>query len=215
MAQAALNCELLKVARTTAVIPVLTIADTASSVALAEALISGGLLVLEITLRTDQALDVITTIRKACPGAYVGAGTILLPESGERAIAAGAQFLVSPGITPRLIQAAESWPVPLLPGAATASEAMALSDLGYGFLKFFPAEQIGGAKALLSLSAPLPEIRFCPTGGVTAGNAAEYLKLPNVACVGGSWVAPKSLVSSGDWDGISRLARDAAQLKSA
>ena len=129
------------------------------------------------------------------------------------AILAGAQFIVSPGMTPRLIEAAESWPVPFLPGAVTASEAMALADLGYRVLKFFPAEASGGAAALKALAAPLADIAFCPTGGIDGSNVADYLALPNVAAVGGSWVAPAKLVAARDWDGITALARSAATLR--
>ncbi len=143
----------------------------------------------------------------------VGAGTVRSPEQAASAINAGAKFIVSPGMTPRLVEAAQGWSVPFLPGAATASEAMALADIGYRVLKFFPAAQAGGAGALKALAAPLGDIRFCPTGGVDAGNAAAYLALPNVICVGGSWVAPRSIVDAGDWDAVTVLARDAATLR--
>lgn len=214
MAQSVLNGDLLRVAQQTPVIPVLTIDRLSDAVPLARALISGGLPLLEVTLRTKCALEAIADIRRSCRQAVVGAGTILAPDDADRAISAGAAFLVSPGITPRLIQAADSWSVPFLPGAATASEAMALRDLGYGFLKFFPAGQIGGAAALNSLAAALPQMAFCPTGGVTQDNAAEYLSLANVACVGGSWVAPKKAVAAADWDGIAQLAGEASKLAS-
>ena len=138
---------------------------------------------------------------------------MLTPEHGADALTAGARFIVSPGMTPRLLEAAERWPVPFLPGAATASEAMALSDLGYSVLKFFPAEAMGGAVALKALAAPLPEIHFCPTGGIDATNAATYLALPNVAAVGGSWVAPAKLAARQDWAGITALAEAAAAMR--
>jgi 2-dehydro-3-deoxyphosphogluconate aldolase/(4S)-4-hydroxy-2-oxoglutarate aldolase len=195
------------------VIPVLTIerADTAGP--LAAALVAGGLSVLEITLRTPAAIEAIRAIAARVPGAIVGAGTVLTPDHAEAAIAAGARFLVSPGITPRLAEAAMRWPVPFLPGAATASEAMALADLGYRFLKFFPAEQAGGAAALKAIGAPIQRLVFCPTGGIDAARAPEYLRLANVACVGGSWVAPAKAVAAGDWRTITLLAREARALR--
>jgi 2-dehydro-3-deoxyphosphogluconate aldolase/(4S)-4-hydroxy-2-oxoglutarate aldolase len=195
------------------VIPVVTVDDPDRAVALARALSDGGLPAIEVTLRTDAALRAIRAIVDALPGRVViGAGTVRTPAQGAEAIAAGATFLVSPGVTPSLMQAAMEWRAPFLPGVATASEAMALADMGYQFQKFFPAEQAGGAAALKSLSAPLPDIAFCPTGGIHAGNAADYLALDNVACVGGSWVAPKAAVDVGDWDAIRKLAESAAAL---
>jgi 2-dehydro-3-deoxyphosphogluconate aldolase/(4S)-4-hydroxy-2-oxoglutarate aldolase len=193
------------------VIPVLVIdrADTAR--ALAQALVSGGLPALEVTLRTPAALDAIRQMASV-PGGVVGAGTLLTPGDVAAAKAAGALFGVSPGATDRLIDAAEEIGLPLLPGAATASEAMALLERGYTVQKFFPAEAAGGAKALKAIGAPIPQVRFCPTGGVTLANAPDYLGLPNVLCVGGSWVAPKELVDAGDWDAIEALAAEAAGL---
>lgn len=195
------------------VVPVLTIARREDAVPLARALADGGLTTLEITLRTPAALSAISMISEALTGVTVGAGTVRSPEQAEAAMGAGARFIVAPGMTPRLIEAAQAWAVPFLPGAATASEAMALADIGYSVLKFFPAAQSGGVGALKALGAPLPDIRFCPTGGVDGANARDYLALANVITVGGSWVAPAALIESGDWAAITALARDAAQLR--
>jgi 2-dehydro-3-deoxyphosphogluconate aldolase/(4S)-4-hydroxy-2-oxoglutarate aldolase len=193
------------------VIPVLVIEDAASARPLAEALVAGGLPVLEVTLRTEAALDAIAEMARV-EGGLVGAGTLLTPADVEAAQGAGARFGVSPGATPALLDAARAGDLPLLPGAATATEAMALLEKGYTVQKFFPAEAAGGARALAALASPLPRIRFCPTGGVTPANAAEYLALPNVLCVGGSWVAPKDKVAAGDWAAITALAAEAARL---
>ena len=193
------------------VIPVLVIEDAARARPLAEALVAGGLPVLEVTLRTEAALDAIAEMARV-EGGLVGAGTLLTPADVEAAQGAGARFGVSPGATPALLDAARAGDLPLLPGAATATEAMALLEKGYTVQKFFPAEASGGAKALAALASPLPRIRFCPTGGVTPGNAAEYLALPNVLCVGGSWVAPSDKVAAGDWAAITALAAEAARL---
>lgn len=198
-----------------AVVPVLTIERVADAVPLARALVEGGLTALEITLRTPVALEAIREIARSVPGALVGAGTVLTAEHGARAIAAGAEFLVSPGATEALTAAAATWETPLLPGAATASEAMRLLEAGYAFQKFFPAEQAGGLAALKSLASPLAAVSFCPTGGVGPGNAAAYLACPNVVCVGGSWVAPAALIAAGDWSGVTRLAGEASRLKRA
>ncbi len=199
-----------------AVVPVLTIADAKSALPLARALAAGGLTTLEVTLRTDAAIAAINIISEALASdVAVGAGTVRSPAQAEIAIKAGAKFIVSPGMTPSLVEAAQRWPVPFLPGAVTASEAMALADIGYATLKFFPAAQSGGVAALKALGAPLPDIKFCPTGGIDAGNATDYLALDNVVCVGGSWVAPNVLVESGDWASIEALARDAATLSPA
>jgi 2-dehydro-3-deoxyphosphogluconate aldolase/(4S)-4-hydroxy-2-oxoglutarate aldolase len=196
------------------VIPVVTVEDPERAVALARALSDGGLPAIEVTLRTETALLCMRAITDELTGRVVlGAGTIRTQLQGAEAIAAGAQFLVSPGVTPSLMQAAMEWKVPFLPGVATASEAMALADMGYAYQKFFPAEQAGGAAALKALGAPLPDISFCPTGGIHAGNAADYLCIDNVMCVGGSWVAPKAAVDAGDWDAIRALAEAAAALR--
>nr|WP_093923145.1 bifunctional 4-hydroxy-2-oxoglutarate aldolase/2-dehydro-3-deoxy-phosphogluconate aldolase [Sulfitobacter brevis] len=193
------------------IIPVLVVHDVAHARPLAEALIAGGLPALEVTLRTEVALQVIAEMAKV-EGGVVGAGTLLTPDDVRRAKDAGARFGVSPGATDRLLQACEDADLPTLPGAATASEAMALQERGYDMLKFFPAEASGGAPALKSLASPLPQITFCPTGGVSMDNALSYLALPNVICAGGSWVAPDHLVQAGDWAAITELARAASQL---
>lgn len=193
------------------IVPVLVIDDAAKARPLADALIAGGLPALEVTLRTPAALEAIRAMAGA-PGGHVGAGTLITPDDVRAAKAAGATFGVSPGATPELLAACEAENLPLLPGAATASEAMALLARGYDMMKFFPAEASGGAPALKAIGAPLPQIAFCPTGGVNPDNAASYLRLPNVLCAGGSWVAPKSLVDAGRWDEIETLARDAARL---
>lgn len=193
------------------IIPVLVIEDAATARPLAEALVAGGLPALEVTLRTPAALEAIAEMAKV-EGGVVGAGTLLTPADVAAAKAAGALFGVSPGATDRLLDAAEAADLPMLPGAATASEAMALLERGYTVQKFFPAEASGGAPALKALASPLPQIRFCPTGGVSPRNAADYLGLPNTICAGGSWVAPSDLVQAGDWAAIEELAREAAKL---
>src|SRR5690606_35551864 len=175
------------------VVPVVSIERLADAVPLARALSRGGLPAIEITLRTDVALDAIRLVAKDVPEAIVGAGTILSARAYGEAAAAGARFIVSPGSTRELLGEAETGDVPFLPGAVTPCEILALRDAGYTMVKFFPAEQAGGAGYLKSLAAPLPAIRFCPTGGISAANAASYLSLPNVVCVGGSLVAPDAL----------------------
>lgn len=194
------------------VIPVIVIEDAAHAEPLARALIAGGLPVLEVTLRTPAALDAIRAMSRV-PGAVVGAGTVVSPEDIHRARSAGAIFAVSPGLTDSLIAACEQGALPLLPGAATASEAMQAREAGFDMLKFFPAGPAGGPDYLKALGGPLPGIDFCPTGGVSAENARDYLSLPNVPCVGGSWVAPPAMMRGGDWAGIETLARAAANLK--
>jgi len=194
------------------IVPVLVVDDVAHARSLAEALVAGGLPALEVTLRTPAALEVIAEMSKVA-GGVVGAGTLVTPDDVKAAKAAGAQFGVSPGATEALIAACEAEELPLLPGAATASEAMALLERGYDMLKFFPAEASGGAPALKAIGAPLPQISFCPTGGVSMGNADSYLSLANVVCAGGSWVAPKDKVAAGDWAGIEALAKEAAALR--
>ncbi|PIL14862.1 ketohydroxyglutarate aldolase [Puniceibacterium antarcticum] len=193
------------------VIPVLVIDDASSARALAEALVAGGLPVLEVTLRTPAALDAIREMAKV-EGGTVGAGTLLTPADVQAAVAAGARFGVSPGATETILSACEAADLPLLPGAATASEVMRLLERGYTVQKFFPAEANGGAPALKAIGAPIPQVRFCPTGGVSLKNADDYLSLSNTLCVGGSWVAPKDLVAKGDWKAIEELAREAAAL---
>ena len=193
------------------IVPVLVVEDAAHARPLAEALVAGGLPALEVTLRTPAALDVIAAMAEV-EGGVGGAGTLVTPDDVYAAKEAGAQFGVSPGATDALIAACEALGLPVLPGAASASEAMALLERGYDMLKFFPAEASGGAPALKAIGAPLPQISFCPTGGVSMSNADSYLSLPNVVCAGGSWVAPKDKVLAGDWAGIEALAREAACL---
>jgi 2-dehydro-3-deoxyphosphogluconate aldolase/(4S)-4-hydroxy-2-oxoglutarate aldolase len=200
-----------RLCRLAPIIPVLVVEDVAVARPLAAALVAGGLPVLEVTLRTGSALEVIREMAKV-EGGVVGAGTLLTPEDVHNAVKAGARFGVSPGATDRLLDAGEAADLPLLPGAATASEAMALLERGYNVQKFFPAEANGGAAALKAIGAPIPQVRFCPTGGVSLKNAADYLGLSNVLCAGGSWVAPMDLVTAGDWAGIEALAREAAAL---
>ena len=203
---------LLAILRLQPVVPVLTIEDASAAVPLARALVAGGLKAIEITLRTPAALDAIRAVADEVEGAVAGAGTILDPDQFAEAESAGARFIVSPGTTQELLDAARGSDVPFLPGAATASEVMALREEGYTVLKFFPAEQAGGAAYLKSLSSPLAGITFCPTGGISPENARDYLSLPNVACVGGSWLAPKEMLAAGDWKGITALAAEAARL---
>lgn len=193
------------------IMPVLVIDDLSSARPLAEALVAAGLPALEVTLRTPAALDVIRAMTEVS-GGRVGAGTLITPADVRAAKAAGAAFGVSPGATDALLAACEAEDLPLLPGAATATEAMRLLQRGYDMLKFFPAEASGGAAALKALGAPLPQISFCPTGGISASNAQGYLSLDNVVCVGGSWVAPGDLLRDARWDEIGARARAAAAL---
>jgi 2-dehydro-3-deoxyphosphogluconate aldolase/(4S)-4-hydroxy-2-oxoglutarate aldolase len=211
--QSTLNPALRGVLRRVPVVPVLTIDRPEVALPLARALAEGGLGILEITLRTSVALAAIREIANGLPEVIVGAGTVRSPEQAQDAIEAGARFLVSPGMTPRLLAAAQSWRIPFLPAIATASEAMALGDMGYRVLKFFPAEAAGGVATLKALAAPLPDLVFCPTGGIDLGKVRDYLAQPNVVCVGGSWVAPTHAVAAGDWVAISALARAAAALR--
>ena len=193
------------------VVPVLVVHDAAHARPLAQALVAGGLPALEVTLRTPVALEAIAEMSQVA-GGVVGAGTLLTPADVQAAKAAGAQFGVSPGATDILLDACESAELPLLPGAATSSEVMRLLERGYSVQKFFPAEANGGAPALKAIGGPLPQVSFCPTGGVSLNNATNYLSLPNTLCVGGSWVAPQHLIDAGDWDSITELARQAAAL---
>ncbi|MEJ1991545.1 MAG: bifunctional 4-hydroxy-2-oxoglutarate aldolase/2-dehydro-3-deoxy-phosphogluconate aldolase [Maritimibacter sp.] len=208
-AEASIRSE--EICRMAPIVPVLVVDDVAFAKPLAEALVAGGLPVLEVTLRTASALDVIEAMASV-PGGVVGAGTLLTPDDVKAAKQAGAQFGVSPGATDKLLDACEAHDLPLLPGASSASEAMRLLERGYTVQKFFPAEAAGGAPFLKSLASPLPQIRFCPTGGVSPQNAESYLSLANVICAGGSWVAPKDMMIAGDWAGIEALAREAAKL---
>ena len=193
------------------VVPVLVVENAGIAAPLAAALIAGGLPALEVTLRTEAAIDVIREMA-AVEGGVVGAGTLLTSQDVEQAKEAGARFGVSPGATDRLIDACVANELPLLPGSATATEAMYLLERGYSMQKFFPAEANGGAPALKAIGAPIPQVTFCPTGGVSLKNIKDYLALSNTACVGGSWVAPKELVAAKDWDGITALAKEAAAL---
>ncbi len=195
------------------VIPVLKIADVTQAVPLARALARGGLKAIEITLRTPDALECIRRVAAEVPEAVVGAGTILSAVQFGEVARAGSQFIVSPGITRELLAAAKDSEVPLLPGAITPGEIMAAREAGLDFLKFFPAEQAGGAAFLKALASPIADVKFCPTGGIGPKNAADYLALPNVLCVGGSWVAPDDMVQAGRWDAIEALARDANALR--
>src|SRR5882724_2098425 len=197
----------------TPVIPVLAIERAADAVPLARALAAGGLRVIEVTLRTTAALDAIRAIASDVPDCVVGVGTVTRPSDIAQAIAAGAKYLVSPGTPAELAAALAEASVPVLPGCATVSEAMALMARGFKVLKFFPAEASGGTAWLKSVAAPLPEAKFCPTGGIDAGNVAAYLACPNVLAVGGSWVAPKDAIASPDWSRITQLAREAAALR--
>lgn len=195
------------------VVPVMVVERIEDAVPLATALYNGGLKVLEITLRTPCALDAITAMVEALPDdAVIGAGTIITPQDVEKAVKAGSTFLVSPGTTPALIEAVKAFGTPILPGVATPTEAMNLYVQGFTHLKFFPAEAAGGVPMLKSIGGPLPQITFCPTGGIDLAKAPTYLALPNVACVGGTWMAPKELMKAGRWDEIERLAREAASL---
>ncbi|MBV0891583.1 bifunctional 4-hydroxy-2-oxoglutarate aldolase/2-dehydro-3-deoxy-phosphogluconate aldolase [Paracoccus sp. Z118] len=193
------------------VIPVLVITDAGTAPDLGRALVAGGLPVLEVTLRSDAALPAIRAL-SGLKGAHVGAGTVLSADDVARGKDAGATFAVSPGLTDAIARAAEDAGLPLLPGAATASEAMRARDLGYDMLKLFPAEAIGGAALLKALHGPLPQLSFCPTGGITVENAPRYLALPNVPCVGGSWIAPEADQRARDWPAIEARARAAAKL---
>lgn len=195
------------------VIPVLVIERTEDALPIAQALVKGGLRVLEITLRTANALDVIKEISRNLPEAVVAAGTVTTPKQWHAAAQAGAQFVVSPGLTPNLALEAAQAPVPLLPGVATASELMIAMDSGFECFKFFPAQQAGGTGMLKAWHGPFPNAVFCPTGGITIDTAHQFLALPNVACVGGSWLAPTQLVHAQNWAGLTELARHAAGLK--
>ncbi len=195
------------------VLPVVVLDDAADAVPLARALVAGGLRAIEITLRTGGALDAIRAVAAEVPEAVVGAGTVLTPHQAEAATAAGARFLVSPGWTERLLRAAQAAGVPFLPGVSTASEVMALLERGVREMKFFPAEAAGGTAFLKSLAGPLPAARFCPTGGIGPDTARDYLALPNVGCVGGTWMLPSDALADRDWARVTELARGAASLR--
>ncbi|MFF3780258.1 bifunctional 4-hydroxy-2-oxoglutarate aldolase/2-dehydro-3-deoxy-phosphogluconate aldolase [Streptomyces sp. NPDC001933] len=196
------------------VVPVVVLEDAADAVPLARALVAGGLPAIEVTLRTAAALDAIRAIAAEVPDAVVGAGTVISVRNVTDTVAAGARFLVSPGWTDRLLDAMKASGVPFLPGVSTTSEVVALLERGVTEMKFFPAEAAGGTAYLKALSAPLPQARFCPTGGISLASAPSYLALPNVGCVGGSWMVPADAVAAKDWARVERLAGEAAALRS-
>ena len=195
------------------VVPVVIIEDARAAVPMARALVAGGTPAIEITLRTPAALDAIKAIAEEVEGAVVGVGTVLSAKDLRAAHKAGARFAVSPGVSPGLLDAADDSDLPLLPGTATASEVMTLLERGYRHVKFFPAVPAGGHKLLGAWASPLPQMKFCPTGGITLASAPDFLALPNVVCVGGSWLTPADKLRSGDWAGIEQLAREAAALR--
>lgn len=211
--QATKQQQLAEILALAPVVPVVIVDDAAHAVPMARALVAGGIRAIEVTLRTAAALDAIRAVAAEVEGAVVGVGTVLDGSQLEAARRAGARFAVSPGASPGLLDAADDDELPLLPGAATAGEAMTLLERGHRHLKFFPAVPAGGAKLLAAWASPLPQIRFCPTGGIGLANAPEFLALPNVACVGGSWLVPSDKLKAGDWSGIERLAREAALLR--
>ena len=213
MNQADRQQQIERTMRLAPVIPVVVIEDARAAVPMARALVAGGVPAIEVTLRTAAALEAVRAIASEVEGAVVGVGTVLTQADLLAAYEAGARFAVSPGATARLLDAAEDIPLPLLPGAATASEAMALLERGYRHLKFFPAVPAGGARLLAAWTGPLPQLRFCPTGGISAASAVDFLALPNVLCVGGSWLTPADRLAAGDWAGIEQLARAAAHLR--
>ncbi len=195
------------------VMPVIVIHELAHAAPLALALASGGIRVLEVTLRTSCALDAVRLMREAVPEAIVGVGTVTCPADIEAALHAGAMFAVTPGLTKALAEAASGPALPLLPGVMTPGELMTARDLGFDALKFFPAREAGGVGMLRALAGPFPDMLFCPTGGITEASVASYLELPNVACVGGSWIAPAELMEQGDWEKITQLALKASSLR--
>ena len=196
------------------VLPVVVLERREDAVPVARALVAGGLPAIELTLRTPAALDAIRAISAEVPEILVGAGTVVTPGQAKQALDAGAGFLVSPGSTPALLSAMAETGLPFLPGTSTVSEVLAALELGLTELKFFPAEAAGGAAYLRSVAGPVPAARFCPTGGITAATAGDYLALPNVGCVGGSWLTPADALAAGDWDRVAALAREAAALGS-
>ncbi|HBY41083.1 2-dehydro-3-deoxyphosphogluconate aldolase / (4S)-4-hydroxy-2-oxoglutarate aldolase [Marisediminitalea aggregata] len=193
------------------VVPVLVIDDVENAVPLAHALMAGGIKVLEVTLRTPAALDVIKRIATEVPDALIGAGTVTNAQQLKAVVEAGAKFAISPGMTDDLLKAGQECEIPLIPGISSTSDLMKAKDAGYSYLKFFPAEASGGVKAIKSISGPFPDITFCPTGGIGLGNYNDYLALKNVKCVGGSWVAPDDAINSGDWARITQLAKEAVE----
>ena len=203
------NLQSADVFATSPVVPVMVIEQLDQAVPLAKALVAGGIRILEVTLRTECALEAIRLIRSEVPEALVGAGTVLNPLQLQQVTDAGAQFAISPGVTSALLEAGAKGSIPLIPGVASVSDAMKAMDYGYTHLKFFPAEASGGVKAIKSLGGPLTKLTFCPTGGIGLNNCKDYLALSNVACVGGSWVAPTEAVRDGDWQLISDLSAEA------
>jgi 2-dehydro-3-deoxyphosphogluconate aldolase/(4S)-4-hydroxy-2-oxoglutarate aldolase len=195
------------------VMPVVTIDDANDAEPLARVLLASGINTVEITLRTDAALNAIKVIAQAAPEMIVGAGTVLTFKDLDAAIKAGARYALAPGGTPKLMKAARESPIPFIPGVSTASEIMRGLDIGYTHFKFFPAEQMGGVSALKALFGPLPQARFCPTGSISAAKAPEYLALENVLCVGGSWIAPSDKIKAQDWASIEAAAKQAAALR--
>lgn len=205
-----MNHELLN---TSPVMPVVVVDDVADAVPVARALLAGGIRVIELTLRTPVALDAIERVASEVPEILVGAGTVTTPEQAKQAAGAGASFLVTPGCTERLLEAAFGTGLPFLPGASTVSEAMRLAEHGLTALKFFPAEAAGGTAFLRAIAGPLPQLRFCPTGGITPGNAPGYLALPSVGCVGSTWLTPQDALAAKDFTRVEALARQAAALR--
>jgi 2-dehydro-3-deoxyphosphogluconate aldolase/(4S)-4-hydroxy-2-oxoglutarate aldolase len=195
------------------VIPVVTIDDPQHAVPVARALADGGVRIIELTLRRGSALTSLKLIASEVPDILVGAGTILTPGQADAAVGAGAQFLVSPGVTPPLLAHMIDLGIPVLPGVATVGEVMMVLDHGLEAMKFFPAGPAGGPDYLAAIAAPVPHVRFCPTGGITLASAPDYLRLPNVTCVGGSWLTPRAAIEGNDWQGITALARQAAALR--
>ncbi|MBT2534226.1 bifunctional 4-hydroxy-2-oxoglutarate aldolase/2-dehydro-3-deoxy-phosphogluconate aldolase [Arthrobacter sp. ISL-48] len=195
------------------VIPVVTIDDPQNAVPIARALAAGGVRIIELTLRTESALTSLKLIANEVPEILLGAGTVLTPGQADAAVGAGAQFLVSPGVTPSLLDHMLTLDVPVLPGVATVGEVMAVLERGLEAMKFFPAGPAGGPDYLAAIGAPIPQVQFCPTGGVSLGSAPDYLALPNVSCVGGSWLTPRRAVDDRDWKQITKLAQGAAALR--
>ena len=195
------------------VIPVVTIEDPQHAVPLAKALVAGGVRIIELTLRTESALTSLKLIANEVPDILVGAGTVLTPAQADAAVAAGAQFLVSPGVTPSLLDHLLTLGIPVLPGVATVGEAMAVLERGLDTMKFFPAGPAGGPDYLAAIGAPIPQVQFCPTGGISLASAPAYLALPNVSCVGGSWLTPRSAIENQDWQQITKLAAGTASLQ--
>ncbi len=196
-----------EVMTSTPVVPVIVVENVEQAINLGKALVAGGVPVLEVTLRTEAALDAIAALREQVPEAIVGAGTVCTREQYVKAVEAGSQFIISPGMTPDLLAVGKEYDVPYLPAVATISDILLGIEYGYDHFKFFPAEINGGVKALKAFAGPLSDISFCPTGGISPANYKEYLALPNVLCVGGSWIVPKDLIEAGKWDEITALAK--------